>query len=192
MLYPIRGVSEVQQVDPDVFTLRYFAACMSCGFCNDSCCSYGADVAIPERDRILAQAESLKALVNYPADQWFTDDVKYDSEYEGGAYVRARAVDGRCVFLNRKGRGCLLHAWAVEGGRDYHRIKPMVCWLFPVTFDRGVLRPNFDVKDGLVCVDQGPTLYRSAREELRQRFGEVMIAELDRVEREVRPLVGGA
>ena len=186
MLHPIRGVSEIQQVDSDIFTLRYFQDCMRCDFCHDSCCRWGADVAVPERDRILAQADDLKARVPHPLEQWFTTEVAYDPEYEGGAYVRTRAVDGRCVFLDRQGRGCLLHAHALATHQDYHPIKPMVCWLFPVIFDRGVLRPNFDVRDGLVCIDRGPTLYRSSRGELERRFGQRLISELDGIETVVR------
>jgi Fe-S-cluster containining protein len=179
---PLEGVEGLYEVDPDIFRLRYFQDCMRCDFCHDSCCSWGADVAVPERDRILRHADALKAWVPHSVEKWFTSEVKYDDEYEGGAFVRTQVADGRCVFLNRQGRGCLLHAFALNEGRDYHPIKPMVCWLFPVIFDRGLLRPNFDVRDGLICVDRGPTLYRSSRDELRVRFGEGLIQKLDRME----------
>lgn len=185
MTHTIEGIPGIHQVDPDIFRLRYFRDCMSCDFCHDSCCSWGADVAVPERDRILRHADALRAYVPHPVERWFTQEVSYDHEYEGGAFVRTQTADGRCVFLNRKGRGCLLHAFALDSGQDYHAIKPMVCWLFPVIFDRGLLRPNFDVRDGLICVDRGPTLYRSARDELRTRFGEPLISALDRLEAQV-------
>jgi hypothetical protein len=62
----------------------------------------------------------------------------------------------------------------------------VVCWLFPVTWDRGVLRPSSDVDDALVCLDRtGPTLYQSARDEIRQVFGEALAVELDALERDL-------
>lgn len=179
MLVPLTADPRLAQVDTDIFRLRYFGACMQCTFCHDSCCQYGADVNLPERDRILAEADSLSKRVKFPREQWFSSEVSYDPEYPGGAFVRTQKVEGACVFLNREGRGCLLHAWAMEKGRDYHSIKPMVCWMFPVIWDQKVLRPSMDVTDGLVCVDQGQTLYDSARGELEVVFGPVVIQELD-------------
>ena len=170
-------------VDTEIFTLRYYADCMACRFCHDSCCQYGSDVNLEERDRILAEAHSLEPWVGRPSAEWFTTAEKQDPEYPSGRFVRTRVVDGACVFLNRGGRGCLLHAWALREGRDYHPVKPMVCWLFPVIFDRGVLRASYDVRDGLVCAERGRTLYESARTELAYLFGEPLARELDALAR---------
>lgn len=182
MLVPLRTDPRIRQVDTEIFELRYFAECMRCGFCHDSCCQYGADVNVLERDRILAEAARIQPLVPTPADQWFTTDEESDPEYPGGRYVRTTVVDGACVFKNRQGRGCLLHAYALREGRDYHPIKPMVCWMFPVIYDQGVLRASIDVRDGLVCVEQGLTLYRGVRNELSHHFGPAFVAELDAIE----------
>jgi hypothetical protein len=70
----------------------------------------------------------------------------------------------------------------MKQGGDYHSIKPMVCWMFPVIYDLGILRASFDVTNDLVCVDQGPSLYRSARGELEHFFGKAFVEELDGVE----------
>jgi len=85
------------------------------------------------------------------------------------------------VFASKAGRGCGIHAFAVATGRDYHSIKPKVCWLFPVTWDQGVLRPSSDVHDDLICRGSGPTLYELARDELKVAFSPALVAELDSV-----------
>lgn len=182
MLAPLASGGPLTHVDTDIFALRYFGECMACGFCKDACCQWGADVDLAERDRILQQAEALRPFVAAPPEEWFTPEVKVDDDYPSGKYVRTQAKDGRCVFRNPSGRGCQLHAWALSRGSDYHDIKPVVCWLFPVIWDRGVLRPSSDVRDDLVCVGPGQTLYRATRHELLQYFGEALVSELDALE----------
>ncbi len=179
MLLELNAIPQLSHVDSEVFTLRFFGACMACTFCNDSCCQYGCDVNVGERDKILALKDELAAHVSIPSERWFSSEVNEDPEYPTGKFVRANAEDGACVFLNRKTRGCSIHAFALASGRDYHDIKPMVCWMFPVCWDQKVLRPNTDVKDDLVCAGKGMTLYEGAREELRVVFGDDLVRQLD-------------
>lgn len=179
MLLAITSVHQLSHVDSEVFTLRFFAECMACTFCNDGCCQYGCDVNLGERDRILALKDELAPFVGVPPERWFSTDVQEDDEYPAGKFVRANAENGGCVFLNRKTRGCSIHAFALATGRDYHGVKPMVCWMFPICWDQKVLRPNSDVKDDLICAGKGQTLYEATRSELRVVFGDGLIAELD-------------
>ena len=179
MLLPIKSVPALHSVDSEIFTLRYFGQCMQCTFCHDSCCQYGCDVNSGERDRILAVKDELQKYVAHPVEKWFGTQVFEDPEYPTGKFVRANQVNGACVFLSPKGRGCSIHRFAMETGRDYHDIKPMVCWLFPICWDKGVMRPNSDVKDDLMCQGAGTTLYEAARDEVKVVFGPALIAELD-------------
>ena len=56
----------------------------------------------------------------------------------------------------------------------------MVCSLFPVTFDCGLLHPSNEIVDrSLQCIDDGPTLYRGVRDEIAWYFGAELVAELD-------------
>ncbi len=181
MLLPLASVPALQQVDTDIFTARYFGHCMQCTFCHDSCCQYGCDVNLAERDRILAVKDELQPFVAAPPEAWFTTDEQMDPEYESGRFVRTRRAKGGCVFLSPKGRGCAIHAYALSKGQDYHRIKPMVCWLFPITWDQGVLRPSSDMKDDLMCKGNGPVLYDMVRDELVHAFGQALVVELDAV-----------
>ncbi len=179
VLLPISSVANLQQVDTDIFKLRYFGNCMQCTFCQDSCCQYGCDVNLSERDRILALKDELRPFVKSPPEQWFKAEVHEDPEYESGKFVRSQVVNGACVFLSPHGRGCGIHAFALKTGRDYHSIKPTVCWLFPVTWDRGVLRPSYDLSDDLMCRNMGPIIYDMARDEIAVVFGKNLVAELD-------------
>lgn len=170
----------IHAVDPAIFTRRYFGHCLRCTFCHDACCDHGVDVALVERDRILAHAEQLEPLVGFPREQWFVRSAVSDVDFPGGSATRTAIVDGGCVFRQRGVRGCLLHTFALARGEDYHALKPMVSALFPVTFSDGALRCSQELADGsLTCAGEGPTAYEMARDEVAYYFGDQLIAELD-------------
>jgi hypothetical protein len=167
-------------VDDEIFHRRYYGHCMRCGFCADGCCQHGVDVSVTEHARILARAGEIAGRVSVPVDEWFEPDVTADEDFPGGASTRTRVVDGRCVFLNRGARGCVLHALSLDLGQDYHALKPMVSSLFPVTFGGETLFCSEELLDGtLVCGGEGPTAYEMARAELEYYFGGELVAELD-------------
>jgi hypothetical protein len=170
----------IRRVDTGIFHRRYFGLCLKCTFCGDACCQHGVDVAIVERDRILAHGDALEPIVGVPRERWFTPAVVADADFPGGAATRTAVVNGGCVFLQRGARGCALHAFALSRGDDYHAIKPMVSALFPVTFGEGTLFCSEELVDGsLVCAGEGPTAYEMARDELAFYFGAELVAELD-------------
>lgn len=174
------GAPIVREVDSAIFRRRYFGHCFGCTFCNDSCCDHGVDVALVERDRILARADELEPKVGVPRSRWFVDAITADEDFPGGEATRTAVVNGTCVFRISGARGCALHAFALERGDDYHDIKPMVSSLFPVTFGGGALVCSEELVDGsLVCGGDGPTAYEMARPELRHYFGDTFVSELD-------------
>jgi hypothetical protein len=183
--YPCKGGGPVlRSVDPAIFALRYFQACMACSFCHDACCSWGVDIDLGNAARLNALPPDFRALVGRPRSEWFTAEAASDPEFPGGAHVRTAVMDGACVFRSRTGRGCVIHAYAVENGLDYHDLKPMVSTLFPVTFEQGVLTAASEAADGsLRCGSEGLTLYEGARDELRHYFGDDLIGELDGLRR---------
>jgi Fe-S-cluster containining protein len=177
------GLPVVDRVDARIFRERYFAACMDCTFCYDSCCWGGAEVEAPVVEQILAHADALEAVVGIPRGQWFETGFKECADHPGGRHTATRIVDGACVFLNRRGRGCLLHRYALENGIDVHEIKPLACSAFPLWSDDGLLLPQPMIDDrSLVCLSSGPTLYRSARSDLAYYFGADLAVELDAIE----------
>jgi hypothetical protein len=179
--YPCKmGGPVLHAVDPAIFSLRYFTHCMACGFCKDACCDHGVDVDLNNVARLKALPQSFRDRIGVPADAWFTAEVTRDAEFDGGAHVRTRVLNGTCVFRDQTGRGCHIHGWALENGVDYHTIKPLVSTLFPLTFEHGVLEASAEAADGtLVCSGQGPSLYDGARSELLYYFGEGLVMELD-------------
>lgn len=185
--FPTRyGVPVIARVDPTVFTRRYFTHCLQCGFCDDWCCRHGVDVDVLHRDAIHRHADALERYVGVPRTEWFTGEIEEDEEVPGGGATRTAVVEGRCVFLNRAGRGCRLHAFCLERGIDYHDLKSLVDCLFPITFEGDVLCPADEVVDGtLVCLDTGPSLYRGLRDEIRYYFGDALVDALDHAERGV-------
>ena len=181
--YPSRdGAPVLTHVDPAIFRRTYFGACMACGFCHDACCTHGVDVEEPRVAAILGHADALEPIVGTPRAGWFTPVAEPDPEFPGGAYRRTAVVEGACVFKNRRGRGCLLHAYCLETGRDYHTLKPLVSTLFPLSVAHGTLLLADELDDPtqpLVCGGAGPTVYTVQRSELAYYFGDALVLELD-------------
>ena len=160
--------------------------CMQCSYCFDSCCQYGVDVDAANAERLAAHAPALESYTGVPRERWFTGDWTADQEFPGGRHTRTRVEDGACVFRSRRGRGCMIHSYALEQGLDYHDLKPMVSVLFPVTFDEGLLHPSNEIVDrSLQCIDDGPTVYRGIRDEIGWYFGAELVRELDELEEAV-------
>lgn len=192
------GAPLIDRFDPRIFQFTYFAKCMDCTFCNDSCCQYGVDIETPRIEALDQYREELENYLSVPRSKWYRDDpddfgIEPEPEYPGGAYTRTTVAElptGRskhnseaCVFLDPVGRGCRIHRFALEKGIDVHDIKPMICLMFPVLHSEGQLVPAIEFDEGiLVCEGSGDTLYRSAREDLLYYFGPEMIAELDAYE----------
>lgn len=177
------GAPILHAVEASIFTRRYFTHCLECTFCRDWCCQFGVDVDLVHYERIVEHAAGIETLSGVPRDQWFEPEADPDPEMPGGGSRRARVRDGACVFLDRRGRGCHIHAYAAGRGIDYHEVKSIIDCLFPLSFGDGVLCAAEEVDDGdLVCLEHGPTLYRGLREELRYYFGDEYIAALDAVE----------
>jgi hypothetical protein len=173
------GAPVIDRLDPRIFSLRYFAACMDCEFCADQCCSYGVDIDCANMDRLRLLGPDFERFVGMPAAAWFTTERTDDPEFPSGAYGRTATRQGKCVFAS-PARGCRIHAYCLEHGLDYRVYKPLVSTLFPVTFEQGALVPSDEVRDGsLRCAGAGPTLYDGARAELAHYFGADFVAELD-------------
>jgi len=179
--YPsIFAAPVIRAVDTAIFSLRYFTRCMACGFCNDQCCSYGVDIDLANMERLRSLGPSFETFAGVPQAEWFTPEIVADAEFPSGRHGRTRAVDGKCVFADRKGRGCKIHAYCLEKDLDYHLYKPMVSTLFPLTFEHGVLVPSPEVVDGsLVCSGDGPPVYEGMRDEVAHYFGGELVAKLD-------------
>ena len=178
----IAGAPTIAAAERGIFERRYFARCMACAFCADSCCAHGVDVDGPVEAALYRDAEAIERHTGVPASEWFRGPAVADDEAPGGTLRRTAVRDGYCVFHTRGGRGCMLHSYALAAGRDYHALKPMVSTLFPVTFGAGALVVSDELDDGsLVCAETGPTAYEAVRDELAYYFGESLVNELDTV-----------
>ncbi|MFQ6046888.1 MAG: hypothetical protein ACE5PT_11120 [Gemmatimonadales bacterium] len=183
--YPSRyGAPAIAWIDSTIFRIHYFTYCLECTFCHDWCCQFGVDVDLVHYRVIQRHSDALEAYTGIARGDWFTEEYEEDPGVPGGGSMRTAARRGACVFLNRSGRGCLLHAFAIERGIDYRELKSLVDCLFPLSFYDDVLCPADEVEEGsLVCVGTGPTLYRGLRDTLEYYFGKGFVRELDAMER---------
>jgi hypothetical protein len=191
--FPARpGDLIVTHVDPQIFQRRYFTQCLDCNFCHDSCCQFGCDVDLHNIERLHGEhVAGLEAFLDLPRAEWLHEEILYDAELQSGAFRRTRTANGRCILKNPHGRGCGIHAYCHAQGIDYHDLKPTICWLFPICVDGAALRAASEIVDNsLVCIDQGPTLYRAQRDELLYLYGPELVRELDALEQRFSTAVG--
>jgi Fe-S-cluster containining protein len=182
----LSGNMAISFVHRDIFLKKYFAHCLQCNFCQDWCCSFGADIDIHNVEKIRQRKEEILPFVRPPEAEWFEDKYTYYEEYVGNQYTRIKTQGPRCVFISKDQRGCGLHRFAIRKGMDYHEIKPLVCILFPLSFSEGILSLAAEMDDNsLVCSGAGYSAYQSMRNELEYYFGSGLVEELDGIEKEV-------
>jgi len=199
--------SRFQRVQPEIFVRRVVTDCMSheCKLVEptagpsasdktklDACCQYGVDVDVGERDGILLHREEIAAILTPEARDkpWFIGEEIEDADFANGRYVRTNrhqySHGEGCVFLSHDGRGCAVHRAAIEGGWSFSGIKPHVCRLFPLTYTGDLICLSDDHPDYSCAYDEAaPTVYRGARDDLAEFFGEALIVALDACEQVV-------
>lgn len=172
------GLLKITEVDEQIWSRFYFARCLDCGFCKDRCCTYGCPVDIAEVNRIMACRGALEKRLGLPSSEWFYPEADIRAEFPSGRVLRTRVYD-KCVFYDSRRRGCHLHSLALEMGIDPHLLKPMVCFLFPITWD-GTCLHVAEFLDELPCKDQGQLIFRSQKEELLTYLGPEFVMEIEK------------
>jgi len=151
----------------------------------DACCQYGADTDVSERDGILAHADQIRGILRPEAASapWFTEDECEDADFPSGRHVRTQTWNDGCVFLAHDGRGCAIHRASIEGGWDFHGIKPHVCRLFPLSYETDAIVLSDDYADYSCAFEaNSPSVYRVARPTVEAVFGADLVAALDEAE----------
>jgi len=195
MLVPLDH-PKFRHVVPEIFIRRVVVDCMNhaCtvtggdsphGAKPDACCQYGADVDLFERDKILARAGEIRALLRADARDvaWFETEVEPDADAPSGGLVRTAVHGDGCVFLAHDRRGCAIHRASLENRWDFRGTKPHVCRLFPLTYTTDAIMISDDYTDySCAYVADAPTLYRGARDLLGELFGAELVRALDALE----------
>ncbi len=166
------GAPVIDRVDTAIFFRTYFMDCMGCSYCHDSCCQYGADVEADVVPRVMARADEHRALHGRLARPMVArrqrdrlDDrprvPRRPADADAGRGRRVRLPEPHCARVHAA------HLRARARASTTTRSSLMVCSLFPVTFDGGLLHPSNEIEDrSLQCIDDGPTLYKGVRSEI--------------------------
>jgi len=179
------GLLKITNIDEQIWSRHYFARCMECHFCNDSCCSYGCPVDILEVERILLLRESIEKRTGIASSGWFFPEPDVRPEFPSGKVLRTRVYNNKCVFHNNQARGCHLHSLALETGRDPHLLKPMVCFLFPLTWDTSYLYVS-EFLDELPCKNWGFPVYESQKDEIKTYLGTAFVNQMEGLQLEIK------
>jgi len=169
----------IKEIDENLFTKKYVANCLDCTFCNDLCCSYGCPMDWSEIKRVLYYANQLEAELEIPSSMWFEDSIEINEDYPSGRVMRTKVYDGKCVFYKKGTRGCSLHRFGLEKGIDVHMLKPMVCCLFPITWEKERIHAS-EFLDELPCRDKGISIFEAQKNEMRIYLGDELVTELER------------
>jgi Fe-S-cluster containining protein len=178
-----------------IFTRRLVADCMThrCTMVDshseklDACCQYGCDVDLRERVAIEARSEQIRGLLRAEVKdaRWFDPEQTMDPDYPSGAVVRTEVHDGGCIFLAHDRRGCAIHRAALEGGWDFRGVKPAICRLFPLSYERDEIMIAEEYPEYSCAHVEGPSLYRITRDTLGELFGVPLVVALDAAEAKV-------
>ncbi len=194
----------IESVEGDIFTFTFAPNCMThrCRCVteddrarNDACCQHGADVLVPEKMAILRRASEVASVMREgrgTATGWFDErDPERDPDAPEGIILRTATSDleddtSGCVFLEHTGeRGCGLHRAALVHGFNPAEIKPRVCRLYPLSWDKNALGLSPDFDRYSCANDAGPSLYRLMRPAIIEVFDVDLVRELDRLEARV-------
>jgi hypothetical protein len=105
--------------------------------CAGHCCRHGVYASLPERDRILENADRIQALMDdsqtTDVAEWFEDSIEEDDDYPGGVCIGTAVYNDKCVFLDSGGL-CVLQKLEPELPLpEGETLKPFYCYLFPLT-----------------------------------------------------------
>jgi len=175
------GQVKICGVEEEIFNACCVSDCLNYDNCRDICCSHGCDVSRSETTRILEHKEELEKLLKVPSERWFKKHWIKDADFPSGEFGRSRVHRGKCVFYAHELRGCMLHRFAVKEGFDPHLIKPMVCFMFPATWENGNLLVAGFLSE-LPCNAQGITVFASQKREIGYYFGGDIVKEMERLE----------
>ncbi len=171
-------VLTIKEFDQSLFTKKYLADCMGCTFCSDMCCSYGCPADMEEVERISSYADKLEPILGIPLSGWF-QEIQDNADFPSGKVRYTRVYDNKCVFSKKGYRGCTLHRFCIENGMDVHILKPMVCSLFPVTWENGRIMAS-EFLNELPCQNTGVTVFKAQKNELNIYLGDYFITKQER------------
>jgi len=168
----------IKEINQSLFIKKYLANCIGCSFCDDICCSYGCPADLVEVDRIISYADQLETIINIPSSSWFKNEITVNPDYPSGKVRYTKVYNNKCVFHKNGYRGCLLHSFCIEKGIDIHLLKPMVCCLFPVTWEKECLLAS-EFLEELPCKDSGISIFEAQKNELMFYLGGSFVTELE-------------
>ena len=119
--------------------------------CDGWCCRHGVHTSLSERDRIMEHADRIKAIMDDTQttddNKWFEKQLAEDDDFPGGLCAGTVTYKNKCVFLNRDARCVLQELEAELDLPEGEHLKPLYCFLFPITTWAG--RVEFDdMNDG--------------------------------------------
>jgi len=123
-------------IDNLIFDIDNLDSYYSCDGCKkrapEAYCCAGYDVELTRRDLEAIEAVIDDVLEAFPK---LARKIKKDGFWDYGdefERVVRRDDNDDCIFILPKGMGCILHAWAIDTGRDPIDVKPYICSLYPV------------------------------------------------------------
>jgi hypothetical protein len=147
--------------------------------CTSVCCEGGVYADIAERDRIMELRDIIRKHMDATQPQdpslWFELSEQEDADFPSGRCVGTEEFNGKCVFLDSRGR-CSIQVAAVAQGLDRWAWKPLFCILFPIEVSGNVVNYDPMLQGEQPCcttqADYSIPLFRACRDELIHLLGQ--------------------
>jgi len=147
--------------------------------CTSVCCEGGVYTDLAERDRIMEFREIIRKHMDATQPQdpalWFEPSEHEDADFPSGRCIGTEEYNGKCVFLDSKGR-CSIQVAAVAQGLDRWAWKPLFCILFPIEVSGNVVNYDPMLQGEQPCCTTQPDfsipVFRACRDELIHLLGQ--------------------
>jgi hypothetical protein len=173
---------------------RAVRRCAGGAACRAACCRSGVYISVEQSERILHNHEKIAPFLRpnrRNPDTWFDGSLEADSDHpHGGMLTGTNVMDdphhpsGRsCVFLTEHFH-CGIQAASIAHQLGPWEWKPFYCVLYPLTYEKGVLRLDDESRmwqEGIRCCEtdtRSLPLIDLLRDELLYALGEEGLRQL--------------
>lgn len=144
---------EIVGVAENIFTHRGFSekGCYA-SVCADNCCRRGCDVDKETYELIMLHRDEIEKIRGLSIEQCFEKQWSGQADFLGRDSISSTVVGGTCAFHISSGKGCALWQMVFKYNCS-RRIIPSTCRLYPLTWDKGLLRLVDDIEKECDCLN---------------------------------------
>jgi len=144
---------EIDGVAEEIFNQNGFAekGCFN-SECKDACCRQGCDVDKEAYELIFLYRAQLENMLGFPLEECFETRWSGQTDFLGNDSISSTLRNGTCPFHLSFGKGCLLWQMVIMENLP-RRMIPSTCRLYPITWDKGMMRVISNIEKSCSCIE---------------------------------------